>query len=219
MLRKEKNMSPFELLDKNIDALTKPLLSHVQKEQFKIYFKKMLETNELHNLTAILDPEKVISHHLLDSLALTSFVNVQEISSIADVGSGAGLPGIPLKIYAPHLNVILIEVNKKKITFLENIIQELNLQNITIYSEDWRTFLRKTHFDVTLFLSRASLKTDELLRMFKPSSFYKKSTLIYFASKDWVAGVEDKKYMYDRKEYSIEDKIRSLIFFKNNTAL
>lgn len=212
-------MPNINSLNATIRAIQEPLLSEVQKEQYILYFRKLLETNELHNLTAILDVKKVVSHHLLDSLALASFVNVQEIASIADVGTGAGLPGIPLKIYAPHLNVILIEVNKKKIAFLESIIQELNLQNVTIYTEDWRTFLRKTHFDITLFLSRASLQTHELLRMFKPSSFYKKSTLIYFASREWVPGIEDKKYMYDKKEYVIEDKKRSLIFFKNKTEL
>jgi len=212
-------MNQIRLLQEIIDGIGTPVLSDIQKEQYKKYFSLLLETNELHNLTAILDPKKIVSHHLLDSLAITSFVDMQKITSIADVGTGAGLPGIPLKIYAPHLKVILIEVHKKKILFLERIIQELNLKDIIIYSEDWRTFLRKTHFDVTLFLSRASLKTDELIRMFKPSCFYKDATLIYFASKDWQSTKQDAQYMYEQKQYMIENKERSLIFFKNNTKV
>jgi len=202
-------------LDDLIDSFYDPDLTDDQKKLCKLYFQMLVQTNELHNLTAITDPEKIISHHLRDSLSVVNHLDFATIRGFVDVGSGAGLPGIPMKIYAPELSMILIEVNKKKIAFLEHVIHELGLKDIVVYPHDWRTFLRKTKFDVTVFLSRASLHPEELLRMFKPTSFYRDSLLVYYASEHWNPSKEQEPYIDKRVPYNIDHKTRTLVFFKN----
>jgi 16S rRNA (guanine(527)-N(7))-methyltransferase RsmG len=204
----------FREISNLIDAIQVPVLSNRQKEQLTIFLTFMLLENQTHNLTAITNPEEVISYHLLDSLAITSFIDFSTIRGIVDVGTGAGFPGIPLKIIYPDIPLILIEVNKKKIAFLTSVITKLVIEDVMIYPHDWRTFLRKTRFDTDLFVSRASLHPDELLRMFKPSSPYNKSRLVYFASRDWRPLEKEEIYLYDQKTYTIQDKKRVFAFFR-----
>jgi 16S rRNA (guanine527-N7)-methyltransferase len=197
-----------------LDEVHVPVLSEIQKEQMTVFLTDMLQVNQTYNLTAITDPEEVIAYHLLDSLAIIPFVDIGSVRGIVDVGTGAGFPGIPLKIMYPDIPLILIEVSKKKITFLESVITKLALKNVVIYPHDWRTFLRKTKFNADLFLSRASLHSDELLRMFKPSSPYKEAQLVYFASQDWRPLEKETIYLYDQKIYVIQDKKRVFSFFR-----
>ena len=98
--------------------------------QFEHYFEMLIETNKFMNLTAITDPEEVAVKHVIDSL----LVYDQKIfpgKSLADVGTGAGFPGIPLKIYCPSLKVVLLDSLSKRLRFLENCISELGLEDIS----------------------------------------------------------------------------------------
>ena len=122
-----------------------------------------------------------MQYHFIDSLIVANYIDLTTIKSIADVGTGGGFPGIPLKILYPHLSMTLIEVTEKKIRFLENVVAQLGLSSVEIVNLDWRTFLRKTSSPIDLFVSRASLHSDELLKMFKPSCVYKQATLVYWA--------------------------------------
>lgn len=160
-------------------------LSAEQIGQFKLYLQDLLATNEEHNLTAITDPIAVIYDHFYDSLALSKIIDLTSIRGLVDVGSGGGFPGLPLKIMYPQLPMVLVEVTVKKVQFLERMCDLLNLDLITVYSLDWRTFLRTTEFDVDLFCSRASLQLDELARVFKPGCVYRDARLVYWASKEW----------------------------------
>jgi 16S rRNA G527 N7-methylase RsmG len=108
---------------------------------------------------------------------------------------------------------MLIEVNHKKIEFLSTVIQELGLENVTISDLDWRTFLRTTNDSIDLFLARASLHTDELVRLFKPSSPYKEAQLIYWASKDWEPGKKDAPFVKKEYSYTLGNKKRRYILF------
>jgi 16S rRNA (guanine527-N7)-methyltransferase len=184
-----------------------------QVEQVQTYISLLLEANELFNLTAITDLQNVVAYHLQDSLALTKGIDLQSLSMLADIGTGAGLPGIPIKIIFPHLKVGLLEVNKKKIEFLKSVIAMLELENIEVWDIDWRTFLRKTNYPIDLFTSRASLHTDELMRMFKPSCSYNKSTLIYWASKDWHLSTIEEPFFVKEMAYTVKNRERKLIFF------
>jgi len=199
-----------------IDLFHNPMLTNEQKDLYKKYFHLLVQENDLYNLTAITQPEKIASHHLEDSLAILSFLDLKTIHGFVDVGSGAGFPGIPIKIYAPDVPMVLIEVSTKKIAFLEKVVYELNLKNVLIYPHDWRTFLRKTKFDGTVFLSRASLHPKELLRMFQPNSFYQNALLVYYASDKWRPTKEEENYIDKRVTYMIENKIRTFVFFKNS---
>ena len=78
-------------------------------------------------MTAITNLPEVITKHFADSLILRKYLNLEDVKVIADIGAGAGIPGIPLKIVFPHLGLILIEVNKKRLKFLRTAIDELGL--------------------------------------------------------------------------------------------
>lgn len=104
--------------------------SEKQLEQFSLYFDLLIETNKVMNLTAITEPEEVAVKHIIDSL-LAYDEKVFPGKLLADVGTGAGFPGIPLKIYCPELKVVLLDSLAKRLKFLENVIETLGLKDIT----------------------------------------------------------------------------------------
>lgn len=104
-----------------------------QLNQFYKYMNLLLEWNEKINLTAIIDPNEVILKHFIDSLTINKYI--KENSTLADVGTGAGFPGIPLKILRPDLKITLVDSLNKRINFLNEVINKLNLVNIeTVHS-------------------------------------------------------------------------------------
>ena len=90
----------------------------------------LLKWNKTYNLTALRDPEQAVSHHLLDSLAILPHVGT---GNLLDVGSGGGLPGIPLAIARPDLSVSMVDTVQKKTTFLQQAAIELALRNVTVH--------------------------------------------------------------------------------------
>lgn len=104
-----------------------------QLNSFYNYMKLLLEWNEKINLTAITNPEEIIIKHFIDSLTISKYL--EQNKKIADLGTGAGFPGIPLKIYRADLNIVLVDSLNKRINFLNEVISKLNLKNIkTIHS-------------------------------------------------------------------------------------
>lgn len=102
----------------------------LQLEQFEKYYEMLIETNKVMNLTAITEPEEVVVKHFIDSL-LAYDEKLFKNQVLADVGTGAGFPGIPLKIYCPQLKVVLIDSLGKRLKFLQGVIDALGLQDIT----------------------------------------------------------------------------------------
>jgi len=101
-------------------------VSHVQVAQIQQYMRILLAWNEKLNLTAIRDPLDILYRHFCESMFAGMTVPIEE-GRLADVGSGAGFPGLPLRILRPNLHVFLIESNVKKATFLAEVIRELGL--------------------------------------------------------------------------------------------
>ncbi|MDP5276074.1 16S rRNA (guanine(527)-N(7))-methyltransferase RsmG [Chengkuizengella axinellae] len=106
-------------------------ISSIQWEMLEIYFETLVEWNKKMNLTAITDKEQVFIKHFYDSISLSFYQSISDIESIADIGSGAGFPSIPLKIMFPHLKVTIIDSLKKRIHFLEHLTNELKLSNVS----------------------------------------------------------------------------------------
>lgn len=105
--------------------------SHI--EQFYKYMNLLIEWNEKINLTAIIEPEEIILKHFIDSLTICKYI--ENNATLADVGTGAGFPGIPLKIYRPDIKITLVDSLNKRINFLNEVINNLELKNIvTIHS-------------------------------------------------------------------------------------
>lgn len=105
-------------------------LSTEQLEQFEIYYKELVDWNERMNLTGITEREQVYIKHFYDSLSLSFFVPVTLIHSVADIGSGAGFPSIPLKIAFPHLEVTIVDSLNKRIQFLKHLCEKLAIGNV-----------------------------------------------------------------------------------------
>jgi 16S rRNA (guanine527-N7)-methyltransferase len=106
-------------------------LTNEQLEKFEIYYRELIEWNKGINLTAITDYEEVQVKHFLDSLTVLAAVNLDGLKVI-DVGTGAGFPGIPLKITHPGMALTLLEATAKKIKFLKHLVMELGLEKVAI---------------------------------------------------------------------------------------
>lgn len=189
-------------------------LSPKQIGQFERYLELLIEWNAKFNLTAITDPDAITTAHFDDSLALAQHIDFLSIQTTADVGTGAGFPGLPLKILFPHVHMVLIEVNGKKRSFLEHVAGQLGLHNITIYPLDWRTFLRTSEHNIDYFFARASLQPEELVRVFKPSCAYKDATLVYWASRHWAPNKLEAAFVEKEIVYKLDDIERKFVFFK-----
>lgn len=190
-------------------------LSESQLHQFQRYTELLLSWNEKSNLTAITSVRRIIADHFQDSLAIKHIMDLSTMRAIADVGSGGGFPGIPLAIRYPHLLVILIEVNQKKVRFLQEVVTQLHLEHVMISDYDWRTFLRQTTYDIQLFCARASLPPEELIHIFKPSCHYHNAPLLYWASKQWEPAKRVEPFMIEDVSYIVDRKQRRFILMRS----
>lgn len=109
-------------------------LTENQYEQFQKYFELLAEWNEKMNLTAITDESSVALKHFADSLSLLNFVDIPQNSSLADVGTGAGFPGVVLKIARPDIKLTLIDSLNKRLVFLNEVCSQLGIDAELIHS-------------------------------------------------------------------------------------
>lgn len=102
-----------------------------QMDKFIKYATLLQEWNKFMNLTAVCEDKDIITKHFVDSLTIVPYVERYKCRTFADIGTGAGFPGIPLKIMCPDINVVLLDSLGKRVKFLQTVISELNLGNIT----------------------------------------------------------------------------------------
>ena len=106
-------------------------ISEEQLNQFSKYGKLLLEWNKFMNLTAVCEEREVIIKHFVDSMTIIKYVDSHNCKKIADIGTGAGFPGIPLKIMRPDIEVVLLDSLGKRVNFLNTVISELKLEKIS----------------------------------------------------------------------------------------
>lgn len=140
-------------LEYNEDSYTK----------FELYTDYMLKYNQNVNLTAITDRDEIYIKHYLDSISILRYFDIKQSSNIIDIGSGAGFPSIPVKILRQDLNMTLVDSLLKRITFLDNLIQKLELEKIfTIHSraeELARDTNHRASYDICLSRAVANMST------------------------------------------------------------
>ena len=152
-------MSTADQLKRGLIALGLALDRETQQRLLD-YIALIEKWNRVYNLTAIREPEKMVSHHLLDSLAVAPHLHARRL---LDVGSGAGLPGIPLALAFPDMHVTLLDSNHKKAAFLNQAVMELKLKNAEVCSERVESWQTQNRYDV--IISRAFSDMGEFVRI------------------------------------------------------
>ena len=183
-------------------------LTNSQVSLFTIYWENLKLWNSKINLTSIRDDHEIIMKHFLDSVAVLNYFVVQENDLVVDVGSGAGFPGIPIKILRPNLDLTLVESVSKKASFLKFLKTRLELENTKIINlraeEIVNLSQHRQNYDLVLTRYVASIEDsiDYCLPLLKPSG-------------NWVAfksgNVQDEICSAAKKLKSVNAKIQSII--------
>lgn len=105
-------------------------ISKKQTEQFLIFYEMIINKNKVMNLTSITEAVEVMDKHFLDSLAVKRIYDLNRKVSVIDVGTGAGFPGIPLKIVFPEIHIVLLDSLNKRVQFLKDVVRTLGLENV-----------------------------------------------------------------------------------------
>jgi 16S rRNA (guanine527-N7)-methyltransferase len=130
-------------------------LSADSRERLMKYVALLEKWNRVYNLTAVRGAQQIVSHHLLDSLAVAPHVGAR---TLLDVGSGAGLPGIPLALALPRMRVTLLDANQKKAAFLRQAVIELALENVNVVCGRVETWQPAERFEVVISRAFSDLR-------------------------------------------------------------
>lgn len=150
-----------------------------QKEKFDKYYTLLVEENKKYNLTNITELDEVYIKHFYDSLMMGKFINLKEIESLCDIGSGAGFPSIPLKIVYPNLKVTIIEPTLKRVKFLELVCKELGLEGVTLICDRAETAISNYRETFDIVTARAVSNLSMLLELCVPFVKVKGSLIAY----------------------------------------
>jgi len=150
-----------ELFIKEVSKLN-ITLTDTMLEQLEQYYEMLVTENKKYNLTAITEKEEVYLKHFYDSLTLSKIIDLDN-QSLCDIGTGAGFPGIVLKIAFPNLYVTLIDATEKKCNFLKMVIDKLNLKNIEVINARAEEYSKTTREKYDIVTSRAVAPLKHLL--------------------------------------------------------
>lgn len=136
------------------------VLTQNQLNQLERYYQLLIEWNEKINLTRITEKKEVYLKHFYDSITLNKAIDLNKKLEVCDLGTGAGFPGIVLKIVFPSLNITLVDALNKRIEFLKLVIKELNLKNINAIHERGEEFIKNNRNKFDLITCRAVAKLN-----------------------------------------------------------
>jgi len=152
-------------------------LNNTNLDEFEFYKNFLLEYNTKVNLTAITEFKDIAVKHFIDSLSVIKFCDIKQNSKLIDIGTGAGFPGVPIKIFRKDINLTLLDSLNKRIVFLEKLIKKLNLEANLIHGraeEKARDILLRDSFDVVVSRAVASLNilSEYCLPFVKPGGLF-----------------------------------------------
>ena len=179
------NESEFikELKSINID------LKDTQQEQFKKYYEYLVEYNKHTNITSITNKEEVYLKHFYDSCLLTTTTDFNNIKTLLDIGTGAGFPGIVIKILFPNIKVTLLDSNNKKTKFCTELINMLNLKDIEVINARAEEYIKDKREYYDIVTARAVKNLQILSELSIP---YVKETGLFIAMKsDYTEELND----------------------------
>ncbi len=156
----------FSTILKEESTLINVMLNDKQIQDFYKYMNMLIQWNEKINLTAIIEPKDIIKKHFIDSLTILKYIN--ENDTVIDIGTGAGFPGIPIKIAKNNIDVTLLDSLNKRINFLNEVINENKLENISAVHSRVEDFAKNNREKFNVVTSRAVASLNVLLEYMLP---------------------------------------------------
>ena len=185
--------------------------------QLEKYYELLVEWNEKMNLTGITKKEDVYLKHFYDSLTLVKIINLKEVETLCDIGTGAGFPGLVLKIVFPQLKITLVDSLNKRINFLNEVIKELNLTGIETISSRIEEYGIRNREVYDVVVARAVAGLPMLLEYAIPLV---KVNGYFIAMKGTNEELELIKNVYGKLNISLEEEITFILPYENsNRAL
>ncbi len=218
-------------IDKFIEELKKINieLTEDQLNKFKKYADFLLEYNKTTNLTAIRDIEGVYLKHFYDSLLVldNNIIDFSEVESLIDIGTGAGFPGVVIKIMFPNIKVTLLDSNNKKTTFLKELISVLGLDNVTIINDRAENYVKehRQKYDISIARAVSELRviSELCLPLTKINGYFIALKGNYVpeikAASNTIKKLDSEIVSIKEKMLPIEKSYRSLIFVKVNKKI
>lgn len=199
-----------EQLTEAVRKLNLNLNDH-QIDQLLLYVERLEQWGKALNLTAIKDPQKMLTHHLLDSLVVAPFVKGNKV---LDLGTGAGLPGVPLAITFPEKQFVLLDSIGKKIHFLRQTLIELKCNNAKAIQDRAENFSETPPFDV--IICRAVSAAKDIIRCSK-HLVAPKGTWLLMKGPDYKKELSDLQYPFHVESLAVPgmDAERRLVIIKN----
>ena len=152
------------------------ILNEEQLKQLEIYCNYLIEYNEHTNLTAIKEPEQIYLKHFYDSITIVKAIDFNKVNNLIDIGTGAGLPGMIIKILFPEIEVTILDSDNKKIAFLQELTMKLGLKKVNFYHGRAEDFCVKNRekFDVVTAraVSNMTLLSELCLPLTKVGGYY-----------------------------------------------
>ena len=170
-----------------------------QLQQLEKYYEMLIEYNKKMNLTAITDKEDVYLKHFYDCLTISKIIDLNKENTLCDLGSGAGFPGLVLKIFYPHLSITLVDSLEKRIKFLKEVIKELNLHFIEAVHDRIEEYSVKNIEEYDVVTARAVTNLSALLEMGSPLIKINK----YFIA---MKGNFNEEYKNELKELKLKEE-------------
>lgn len=191
-------------------------------ELLEKYYDFLVEYNAHTNLTTITEKEDVYNKHFYDSLMITQVVDLTKINNVLDIGSGAGFPGVVLKIFFPNIKLTLLDSNNKKTKFLTELIEKLGLKDVSIINDRAENYMKNNLNSYDICVSRAVAYVDIISSLSTPFIKLDGKVLLMkgdFSSEELIL----KKYMkelnikqFSEYEYQLNNQSRKIIIISKS---